>query len=84
MIKTLAFPFPPRRCPGLKIILPFFFLIITPLPHPSSYKNLTFCTTSWSALLVTGWAAAQTMNHLINPIRSLDLLNEILMGYYKI
>jgi len=34
-----------------KNILSFLGLVAS-LPHPSSYKNHSFCTTPWSALLV--------------------------------
>ena len=56
MVKTLPYC-PPRRCPGLKVIISFLLLII-PLPHSFSYKNLSLCTTPWGALLVGGWDAA--------------------------
>lgn len=39
-------------------------LWIALLSHPSLYKNLPFGTSPWSILL-TGWDAAQFINHLI-------------------
>ena len=52
-------------------------MLIVPLPHHSSYKNLPFCTTSWRALLVVRSDAASFMNHLITLIRSERLNPEL-------
>ena len=73
VVKPLPFPrhptSPKRRYPGLKIMLPFL-LRIAPLPYPSSYKNLPFCTTPQITIVVAGWDADQFMNRLIKPTRS--------------
>ena len=58
-----------KRCPSPKTIL-YFLLLVAPLPHPFVYKNLPFCITHRSALLVARWVAAQFMNCLIKPVRS--------------
>ena len=77
MIKL--FPFPSRRKTHWpKIILSSLQLIlIAPLPHPSSYKNLPFCTVLQSSLLYTRWMLPWSINHWIKPIRSSNLLSWI-------
>lgn len=56
--------FPPEKVSCLKITL-YFLLLIVPLPHPSSYKSLSFCTTPWSILLVARLDTEQIMNCLV-------------------
>lgn len=77
--KTLVFSSPHphsevRESPGLKRILSFL-LLITPLPHPRSYKNFSFCTTLRSAHPVARWDVAPFMSHLLRPITSSKLLS---------
>ena len=50
-----------------------FLSLIAPLPHPSSYKSLSFCTTPWSILLVARLDTEQIMNGLVKPTRSSNL-----------
>lgn len=58
-----------------------FLLLRMPLPHPSSYENLAFCTPR-SALLIAEWdAVAGSMNLLIKPIRSLNVLSCMFVPY---
>lgn len=48
MIKPFL-PSPQKRCPGLNTL--FSFANSSLAPHPSSYNDLPFCATPWSALL---------------------------------
>ena len=87
-MKPSWFLLPKRKFPGLKIILSCLLLIV-PLPHSSSYKNLPFPTTPWNISLPDGRDTAWFMNHLIKPIRSSHLLSRILffnstLSNYKI
>ena len=77
--KIKFFPFPwKKKTPWPKIILSSLLLIlIAPLPHPSSYKHLSFCTVLRSALLHTRWMLPWSINHWIKPIRSSNLLGWI-------
>ena len=75
--------FPQKRCPALKITL-YFLLLIVPLPHPSSYKSLSFCTAPWSILLVARLDTEQIMNGLVKPTRSSNLPGWILFFLTKV
>ena len=55
----------------------FFYLLIAPLPHPSSDKNFPFWTTTQSLLLIVKSVATQSVNFLIRPNRSSNLLSWI-------
>lgn len=49
-------------------------MLITPLPYPSAWKSLSFCTSPWRTVLVDRWEASRIMNCLIKPIRSSHFL----------
>lgn len=73
---TPPHPHPPPPDVALPETTLSLLLLIMFLPHPvSAYRNLPVCTASQGIHLGTGWDCASFMNHSIQPIRSLHLLN---------
>lgn len=67
VIKILVLSFLLKRCPSLKITLPFLLLLVL-LPRPCAYGTLRFCRAPQSAHLLVGWDGVRFMNCLINQL----------------
>lgn len=83
-LKYLSFPSPQRKCSPLKIILSFL-LLITHLPHSSSYNNLLFYTTlRASSSCQMGYCPIHESHNIANQMFTFTWLTCFLTNRFQI